>query len=434
MRTKRKVWLIVIAVTSIVLVLLAIIFDRTLDLTRGVPVHTIRADLGARPAIRDPQFSALVGSLAASPLSGGHEVEILVTPRLSFGRLFADLRRATQSITFQSYYCLPGGISDSTSSILAQRARAGVRVLFLTDGFGCPDFVKHYGGALRAAGVQVAVFRPVHWYTIHKAQHRSHVRFVVIDGRIAYTGGFGLDDKWADRMSGERGWRETNVRFTGPAVRAAQGAFFTAWAEATRELIAGQPYFPPDSSNTGGIAATLQFAGPGLGTTPFERLLFLTISSARERLYITNPYFVPNSALRRLLISAASRGVDVRVLSAGEQSDVPSTRLAARASYDDLLRGGVRLFEYTPTMIHAKTIVADGMWSVIGSMNFDNRSIRLNDEANLLVYDATVGYQMERVFDADLAQSKEITTAIYEARPFLQKMMEFAAKLIAPLL
>jgi cardiolipin synthase len=314
------------------------------------------------------------------------------------------------------------------------RYAAGVRVLFLADGFGCRDFARRYRVALRTAGAELAELRPVRWYELHRAQHRSHVRLVIIDGTTAYTGGFGLDDKWADGPGGRRGWRETNVRFTGPAVRQAQAAFFIAWAEATRELVAGKDFFPADTTAGTGAVAAIQFAGPGLGTTAFERLLFLTIAGARERLYITNSYFVPNAALRHMLTAAVARGVDVRVLTAGSRSDVPSTRLASRAYYGELLEAGVRLYEYRPTMMHAKTLVADGQWCVIGSMNFDNRSLRLNDEANLLVYDGAAAGEMERIFAADLKQAVEITKAAYAARPWQQQLLEYAAKLIAPLL
>jgi cardiolipin synthase A/B len=445
-RVKRPtVWIVGLGAVAIVLIIVVSLFHRIFDVVRGTPlVRVPSVPMDQPPAIADARFVDVLAAVAAAPLSEGHHVDVLVTPREMFGTLFADLRSATRSITFQSYYCLPGAIADSVSTILAERARARVRVLFLADGFGCSEFVDRYRRTLRAAGVELAVLRPVHWYQLHRAQHRSHVRLVVIDGVTGYTGGFGVDDKWADTPKGP-GWRESTVRFTGPAVRQLQGAFFTAWSEATRELVAGSEFFRADTSATraaadttaaptSGVLATLQFAGPGLGTTPFERLLFLAIAGARERLYITNPYFVPNRAQRRILISAAARGVDVRVLTAGARTDVVSTRLAARSYYGELLRGRVRIYEYTPAMIHAKTIVADGLLASVGSMNFDNRSMRLNDEVNLLMYERAAAQRLERIFLDDLTKSREVTLEQFARRAWHQRWLEAVVRRVAPLL
>jgi cardiolipin synthase A/B len=411
------------------------ILHRVLDVTKGTPLQSATSAGEAGIAIADPRFVDVVSALSHTSLEGGHQTEFFFAGPSFYPRLYADLRGAERSISFQPYYCGRGVVADSITRILAERAAAGVTVRVVADGFGCSALAAHYGAVLRRAGVEVVVFRPVRWYAIHRAQHRSHARIVVLDGAVAWTGGFGVDDKWltADGV----GWRETNVRFTGPAVAAAQAAFLVARAEATGHLVADGDAFPgrvgiPDGS--GGQVAGVQYGGPGLGTTSFERMLFLTIGGARDRLYITNAYFVPSAALRVALIAAARRGVDVRLLTAGAHTDVATMRLAARASYAELLRAGVRIYEYAPTMMHAKTIVADGHWVVAGAMNLDNRSLRLNDELNLLIHDSAAAASLEQAFRHDLLSSREINAVEHAQRSWTQRLLEHAVNRLAPLL
>jgi cardiolipin synthase A/B len=432
---------LLLAVAALISALLVAQFvHRLLDATRGSPVATVRSTppAEAAPRVSDARFLEVQAGLGSTSFAAGHTIEVLVSGPATFDRMAADLAAANRSITFQSYYCGAGPLADQLLDILRERARSGVRVHFLADGFGCGDLAAREGGTLRAAGVEVAVLRPVRWWTLHKAQHRSHVRVVVVDGAVSYTGGFGVDEKWV-AADGD-GWRDTNVRFTGPAVAQAQAAFIIAWAEATGELLASGRLLPgtaasaTEAATAAGSTAALQFGGPGLGTTALERMLMLTVAGARERLYIASAYFVPGRPIRRELVRAAARGVDVRILTAGPRTDVLSTLFAARSSYDELLRAGIRIFEYEPTMMHAKTFVADGRWAAIGSMNMDNRSLRLNDETNLLVYDEAIGAWLERIFAADLASAREVTAEQRLRRPWSHRVLEAGARLVAPLL
>ena len=281
----------------------------------------------------------------------------------------------------------------------------------------------------------MAKFRPVNWFALEKAYARSHIRVVVVDGCIGYTGGFGMDDKWLGNARNENEWRDTNVRFEGPAVRQLQATFATGWAEATGELLTGELLFPPDSDDPAGqMRATLLHTAPTIGSTAAERLLALSITAARQTLYITNSYFVPDDDFVRLLREAASRGVDVRVLTPGTQNDVKSTWYAGRAQYERLLGGGVRIFWYQPTMIHAKAFVADGCWSSIGTMNFDNRSLAFNDESNLLVLDDEFGATVRDMFLVDLEKSKEVTLEEFRRRPRKERLYEWGASRLARVL
>jgi cardiolipin synthase len=323
-------------------------------------------------------------------------------------------------------------MAEMLGQILRERAQAGVRVLVLYDAFGTIDMPRAQRDELRAAGVIVEPFRPLRLSTLHLAQNRSHVRGIVIDSRVGWTGGFGIDDKWLGDGRHGGSWRETNVRFEGPAVRQLQAAFAAAWVEATGVMFTGRATIAPEQG--GATAAGLLYTAPTLGSTTAERFFALSIAGARKTLYITNAYFAPDGNFIDLLSAAARRGVDVRILTAGSRTDVNVVRLAGRAWYDTLLAAGVRVYEWQPTTLHAKTFVVDGEWFTVGSMNFDNRSMALNDEATLMVLDRTLGEGMNRVFLGDLLYAQEITAAAFRQRSWFQRLLEKGASLITRLL
>jgi cardiolipin synthase len=418
MKWVKRLGLLFVGLVLVVFALMGYLYA-----TRGTPTRSVYAlgDPLGPPAIGDTSFLHSVELLTKTDLETGHHIEPLFNAAGTYPRLWQDLRAAQHSITLQLYYCKPGALADSLKHVLIDRARAGVRTLVLLDAFGAQDLSEAYQDSLRSVGVRVAHFRSVKWYSLHKAQHRSHIRVVVIDGVVGYTGGFGLADQWLK-------WRETNVRFTGPAVRQLQAAFSAAWAEATGELLTGRRAFGlAAATDTGGVLAGLLHAEPAVGSTTAERFLALTVTAARKTLFVTNAYFVPDDDFRRMLRSAARRGVDVRVLTAGKETDVKIVRLAARRRYQELLRDGVRIYEYRPTMVHAKTIVADGVWSTIGTMNFDNRSLALNDESNLLIHDSATAAILERRFLNDLHHSDEIKLREFAKRSIFSKALERVA-------
>ena len=404
-----------------------------LHLTRGTAVRHVRgvAGDGAAIGVHEPEFPLMATMATGAWVAEGHRVEVLLNGDGTFPRLWEDLRSAQRSITLQLYYGAPGRMADTLGGILRERASAGVRVLILYDAFGTVDMPKEYREASRAAGIVVEPFRPLRLSTLHLAQHRSHVRGIVIDGRVGWTGGFGIDDKWLGDGRSNGSWRETNVRFEGPAVRQLQAAFAAAWVEATGVMFTGRATV---EVQPGGATAGLLYTSPTLGSTAAERFFALSIAAARKTLYITNAYFAPDGNFVDLLAAAARRGVDVRILTAGRRTDVNVVRLAGRASYETLLGSGVRVYEWHPTTLHAKTFVVDGMWSTVGSMNFDNRSMALNDEATLMVLDPAVGDQMNRVFLDDLRDAQEITLEAFQRRSWLQRMAERGARWFTRLL
>lgn len=399
-----------------------------LTVTRGTPVRRVLAVGDDQlPAVRDTLFTRTLELSAGVRIEPGNRMEVLPNGA-TYPRLWHDLRSAQRTITVQMYFSKPGAVADSMATYLMERARAKVRVLLLLDAFGSQDLRGEWVDRVKQSGVEVAWLRPLRWYTLHKAAQRSHVRVVVVDGRVGYTGGFGLADYWLGGGRSKDEWRETNARFEGPAVAQLQATFAAGWAEATGELITGDVYFPPAAfAEVGTVQAGLLHSVPTIGSTPAERFLALSISGARRTLYISNSYFVPDDDFRDLLIRAAKRGVDVRVLTAGDESDVKTTLYAGRARYPELLKGGVRIYEYRPTMMHAKTFVADGVWSTVGSLNFDNRSLVFNNESNIVALDEQVGAGLDSLFMEDLRFSNEITLPVFGRRSWAEKVLEWGA-------
>lgn len=408
-----------------------------LSLTRGTPVKAVVAigNSNGPPEFTDPLFSRAMQLYTGLHMTKGNAVRQANNGDV-YKMLWPELRAAKHTITVQMYYSQPGAVADTMAAILKERARAGVRVLFVLDAFGSQNLKKVWADSLRAAKVEIGLLRQLHWFSLHNASERSHVRVVVIDGEIGYTGGFGLADYWLGDGKHKDQWRDSNVRFEGPAVMGLQAAFAAAWAECTGELIAGDTFFPSRAFTDvdGGVQAGLFFASPTTGSTPAERFIALSIASARHTLYVANSYFVPDDDFRKLLLLARKRGVDVRILTVSNETDVKTTLWAGRSRYEELLKGGIRVYEYQPAMMHSKTFIVDGMWGSIGSMNFDNRSLAFNNESNLTFLDATLGAEMNATFMDDLTRSKEIILAEFQRRPWHQRLLENSASLLSRLL
>jgi len=408
-----------------------------LSLTRGTPLrriaYTARA---APPQVSDSSFPNVIGLFAGVHLKSGNRIEELLNGDGTYPRLWADLRSARRSITVQMYFSKPGAVADTMAAILSERAKSGVRVLLLLDAFGSQSLKKEWGEKLERSGVELRLLRRLKWYSIQNASDRSHVRAVVVDGRVGYTGGFGLADYWLGDGHSKDEWRESNVRFEGPAVMELQTAFAVGWVEATGELLVDDRFFPRGGFQvqSGAATAGLLFTETTTGSTSAERFLALTIAGAARTLYVANSYFVPDDDFRELLVSAAKRGVDVRVLTVSSETDVRTTWYAGRARYEELLRGGVRIYEYQPSMMHAKTLVADGIWGSVGSMNFDNRSLVFNNESNLVVWDRAFGARLDSTYFDDLRYSREIKLEEFQKRPWTTRIVELGATVFSRLL
>jgi cardiolipin synthase len=422
-------------ITSIAFLLFGLIagllaFMGLLSAVKGTPVRAV----GTMPSSPQPPtdsraFRDGMELVSKTTLLPGHRVEVFTNGDETYPRLWEDLRSARESITMQMYYCEEGRMADTLSEILCERAHAGVKVMLLYDAFGS-SFKKTYLDGLQKAGVKAVSFRPLKIVAVRTMQNRAHMRVVCVDGRVGYTGGFGISDKWFGNGRDKDQWRDTNVRFTGPAVRQLQAGFVACWAEATGDLLVGDMLFPAIEPESSGAVAGLLHCSPSVGSTEAERFFALSIASARKRLYITNSYFVPDKEFRLLIAGAARRGVDTRVLTAGMSSDVKSTLYASRARYEELLEAGVRIYEYRETMMHAKSIVVDGNWSAAGSMNADNRSLSFNEETVLMMLDEALGATLEKHFTDDIAHADEIDLATFRKRGAMARLKEHATHLV----
>jgi cardiolipin synthase len=420
-----------IAIAALILFGLVLALIGALSVTHDTPVTSVIAegDKDGPPSVEDPLFPRSIELFTGTHIDPGNNVQILLNGNGTYPQLWKDIAAAQHTVTVQMYYSQPGAVADTMAKYLIDRAQHKVRVLLLLDAFGSQPLKREWRDSLKHAGVEVKWLRPLRWYTLQKAAQRSHVRAVVIDGKIGYTGGFGLADYWLGDGHREDQWRETNVRFEGPTVGALQAAFVAGWAESTGELLTGDMFFPRSSfADVGDVQAGLMHSIPSTGSTPAERFLALSIAGARRTLYISNSYFVPGESFLQLLLKAARRGVDVRVLTVSDKTDVKTTWYAGRTYYEKLLEGGVKIYEYQPTMMHAKTMVVDGIWSYVGSMNFDNRSLSFNNESLLVALDRRVGAQMDSVFMDDIKWSKEIKLDEFRKRPLSEKILEWGAQ------
>lgn len=388
-----------------------------------------------RPPVDSPDFLAALSGVTNAPVRRGGTAELLSNGVEYFPAILRDLRAARRSIDFMVYIWEPGEVSDSALRVLTERARAGVQVRVALDGMGALNAPEEGFRELRAAGGRVSRFHPLRFGVLTRFHRRNHRRAIVIDGEVGYTGGAAVGDKWLGDARTPDEWREDVVRVTGPLARSLQAAFAQTWSVTTGEILAGPDFYPPEPDPEQGPDATPVsthlgvLSSPSDEQLPLRKLFWLTFAAARERLYVTNAYFVPDHALVRALEERARAGVDVRVLVPGPVTDAKPVRWASQAHYQELLEAGVRIWEYQGTMLHSKSLVVDGVWSVVGSSNLDIRSTELNQENVLGILDAGFGAQVERAFLEDLARSREVRLEEWRRRPWYKRAREKGAEL-----
>jgi len=280
-------------------------------------------------------------------------------------------------------------------------------------------------------GIDLEWYHPLRWYTLRRFNHRTHRKILIVDGTVGFSGGVGIADDWLGDADRKDHWRETMIRVEGPVVTQMQFAFMDNWVKSRGELLTGLDYFPQVEARGPHLTQVIK-SSPSEGSSTVKLMYIVSIVSAEKSIWISNAYFVPDPDTLRALEGAVRRGVDVRVIVPGEHTDVPIVRSASRLYYERLLNHGIRVFEYQPTMMHAKTMVVDGIWSTIGSSNFDDRSFRLNDEVNVNVYDEGIAAKLEEMFREDLARSEEIKEYKWLRRPRFQKLREKIAGWFKP--
>jgi cardiolipin synthase A/B len=418
---------VVFAVVLTIFLIFLILFER------GLQYHVI-----APPdKIDSPNFLRMLGALCDAQVHRGSRMQVFTKGEEFYAAELEAIKGATRSINLEAYVFWRGKVARTFIDACAERARAGVKVKFVLDSFGSfftPDWIFD---DLRAAGGQVMWYQPLRWYTFKRVNNRTHRELLVIDGKIGFIGGAGVADVWT-HGGRKPPWRDTVCRVTGPLVEALQTTFTENWLEAADEILVGEDYFPDDRTpepleqyphDTGGLVVV---SAPTAGRSTRARVLFQTLlASATKSIHVTSPYFVPDRSVREEMIRAVKeRGVRVVVLSPNEQNNHPLARYASRRRYGQLLQGGVEIHEYQPSMIHAKVLVIDETWAVLGSTNFDNRSFGLNDEVNLAALDPTLAQRLDADFANDLKSARRVSFEEWSNRPLYQRVFETLGRIL----
>ena len=382
------------------------------------------------PEVRLDQaaFYPTIEAHTDAPILAGNRIDVLRNGDETFPVMLREIKHAKSTITMAQYLYEDGAIAHEFAEAFAERCRAGISVNILLDHHGSGKAPSDIIKTMKDAGCQVEYFRSVQaegiifpWKLL-RYNYRSHRRILVIDGRIGFTGGYGISEAWTGNGRTPEHWRDTNARVEGPAVKFLQSGFAESWLETTGIVIGGKGFFPPLQAR-GEVPAQIVKSSPTGGSFQSYMLFLLSISSAQKSIAITNPYFIPDDVMTETLVKAVARGVRVMILVPGK-IDSQITYVTSRSHYGPLLRGGVQIFEYQPCLLHAKTMVVDGVWATIGSTNFDNRSFALNQEINLVVYDHGAADRLDAIFHEDLKHAKQITYDEWKTRGIYERLVD----------
>jgi cardiolipin synthase A/B len=370
-----------------------------------------------------------IAGLTQGTLCAGNRID-LVEDGAFFDRLYADIAAAQSTVHVESFLAKEGEVTRALADALIGKSRHGVKVRLMLDASGGRHFGKEPLRRLKEAGVDVRFYHPPRLSTLGRLNNRDHRKLAILDGRIGWVGGHCLVDSWLGCGEDKKHFRDLSARVEGPVVSQLQAAFAENWIEESGELFAGDGCFPP-LDEVGPASAHAVWLSPAGTPSSVELLFFLAIRTARQKITIQNPYFLPDPDERRALIDAVERGVQVRVmLPAASASDAPLVQHASHHHYGTLLGGGVEIYEYERTLLHQKVMTVDGIWSAIGSTNFDDRSFEINDEVMLAVSDPGVARELEAVFARDLEHARRVNLAEWRKRSVPHRLLDFATYLI----
>jgi len=411
---RRKLWIALAAVALVVTVGLLLAQDQEYIYVQSAY------------ATEDPKFPAYVAAIAGSPLTRGGRFEVLTNGVQIMPAMLAAIEQAQQRIVFETYVFTDGDYARQFSAALAAAARRGVRVYLLLDAMGAKGIGDDNEKLMTDAGVNVAWFNPLSFRQVEEINGRTHRKILVVDGRIGFTGGVGVADYWAGNADAKDHWRDTQIRVEGPPLRYLEACFYENWIESAgvvMPVIEELPALRADVADDD-ILSVPVWSSPVGGHNGVKKLYLLSLGAARRTVDIQTPYFVMDGSTKWSLLQAAARGVRVRMILEGESTDAKPVKYASRFGYDDLLAAGIEIYEYQPTMMHAKAMIIDGIWSIVGSSNLDNRSLELNDENNLGIADRAFAGRLMQDFEIDLTRSKRITLEEWRDRPWLHKVRE----------
>ncbi len=421
---KKKRLVLVIAATfflTLIGVLIAVNFTSgEKDVSRELP---------RLYSTHDPQFRRAMGALLGPPLVGGNRAQELLNGEQIFPAMLAAIRSAQHTITFETYIYWSGDIGREFADALSERARAGVKVHVLLDWLGSAKIDDSFLEEMRAAGVEIRKFHKPSWYNLVRLNNRTHRKLLVIDGKTGFTGGVGIAPKWTGAGQDADHWRDSHFRIEGPVVAQMQSVFMDNWLKVTGQVMHGEAYFPALKA-VGNSDAQVFSSSPSGGSESMQLMYQLSITAADRAIDLSSAYFVPDELTSKALTDALKRGVKIRIITPGEIIDTETVRAASRGSWGALLKAGAEIYEYQPTMYHCKVMIVDKLLVSVGSTNFDNRSFRLNDEANLNVYDTAFAERQTGIFEDDLRHARQVTYEAWANRPWKEKLMERLALML----
>jgi cardiolipin synthase A/B len=418
----------IIAIVITVVLFLLVLFEPGLDYHVTAPEYALDSD----------EFLCLLGALSDAQVHRDSRIEVLTNGTTFYEAQLDAIRGAQRSVHLEAYIFRKDTISRRFVDALAERARAGVKVNLVIDAIGSFATWDDTFAALREAGGRVCWYQPISFSLLKRLNNRTHRELLIVDGEVGFIGGAGIGDNWLSGEKKEPAWRDTVCKVTGDLVLGLQSTFVENWLEAAEEILpaAAFPACPKQSTDDGDpepdeAAGLVVISSPSAGRSTRARVLFQTLlASAKKSIHITSPYFLPDRGIRRELIAAVQRGVSVKIIAPGDHADHLMTRRASRRRYGELLKGGAEIVEYQPAMIHAKILIVDGVWSVVGSTNFDNRSFGLNDEVNLAARCGPLANRLEEDFARDLAQSRCITYEEWSRRPWRERIVETLGRIL----
>ena len=406
----RRAFVILLSVAAVIAFLLMLAQDQE--------TLKIRSAIGAD----DPRHSAYVAALVGGALSRGNHYDVLTNGDQFFPAMLDAIRGAKRRISFETYIYDDGQVAGEFTQALEAAARRGVHVNLVVDSVGASGMRSKDMKRLEAAGCHIGSFNSLKWYNLEDVNYRTHRKILIVDGQIGFTGGAGVADHWLGHAQDKNHWRDTQIRMRGPIVRVAEAAFYENFIETDGE-VAPELDDPQSEAEDVGHSLALRSSPTG-GGGDLKRLYLLGIASARRTIDITSPYFVTDESSDWSLQDAVSRGVKIRLLVEGDKTDAMPVKYASREAYERLLAMGIEIYEYQPTMMHTKTFVVDGAWSMFGSANFDNRSLELNDELNVAVSDRDLAKRFTEDFEQDLQVSSRLELASWRKRSVLEKARE----------
>jgi cardiolipin synthase A/B len=381
--------------------------------------------------LNSEQYLHTLEALTSAQLSEGNRLEVLTDGRNYYPAQIEAIRQATRTIHLEAYIFLDGNLLDQFMPVLEERGRAGVKIRVIADAVGSHRLSRATRDRITAVGGKFAWYMPLKWYTWPRMNNRTHRELLIMDGKVGFVGGSGWADQWAEPKDDPEPWRDLMVRVDGPAVTGLQSVFSENWLEATGEVLTGEAVFP--FVQPAGDSRTLVVrSSPTTGRGTTARVLFQSLlAAAKERIYITTPYFLPDASIRDELTRAIKeRGVEVRILTPGPGTDHMLTRRSSRRLFGQLLEAGAHIYEYQPTMMHVKSLVIDSQWAVVGSTNMDPRSFTHNYEVNLATPDPRISKRLEEDFFRDLERSKKVDYEEWKNRGIAERIHEWFGALL----